>query len=207
MTERNSDNPLVDEIIIVVGHNSDSIINYVGDSYNSVPVKYVHQNVLGGIAHAVLTAKEALNDDFILCLADEILFHSRLKEMVDCFTRSKNQNALCGVVIDAEDFSMKPIAYDIDEKSQVKMVREKPEYYSNDIRGIGECIFSKKSLDLLPELKPNQKRNELEMGDWIQMIVDRLGNVGLFNLADGYMNVNYAEDIKIANEKLKGISE
>lgn len=85
-----SDHPLVDEIIVVVGYHADTIMNYIGFSYQGVPVKYVFQHELKGIAHAVLMAKDALNDDFIMCLADEIMVNSRLPQMIAEFNRGGN---------------------------------------------------------------------------------------------------------------------
>ena len=95
-----------------MGHNAQLILDAIGSEYNGVPVKYVFQKELKGIAHAVLTAREALNDDFIMCLADEILLNPRLSKMVD-FYNSSNAICVCGAVIDSDDFSGKPIAYEV----------------------------------------------------------------------------------------------
>lgn len=192
--------PLVKEIVVVVGYHADAVMEYLGNSYRGVPVTYVYQHELKGIAHAVLTAKKALDDDFIMCLADEIMVGSRLPQMIETFRRGCV--CTCGVVIDGQDFSMKPIAYDVDEVNRVLRVREKPKEYRNDIRGIGECIFAKEALDYLEYLQPDPVRGELEMGHWIQMLVDDGKLVKIFDLADGYVNVNYAKDIDIANQLL-----
>ena len=204
LTAVNEGKRLIDSIVVVVGHNAEAIMEYIGNEHKGVPVQYVFQNERKGVAHAIMTAKETINDDFVLCLADEILFNSRLYEMIQEFNKKKI-GVLCGVVIDGEDFSMKPIAYDIKESDEwdIRKVREKPEYYNNDFRGIGECIFSKNTLPLLEELKPNQIRGEYEMGDFIQLIIDKGYRAEIFNIADGYMNVNYAKDLIIANTILK----
>ena len=199
LSEGQHGNKLVDEIVVVVGHNAESIIGYIGDCYNGVPVQYVFQNERKGIAHAIKTARDVLDDDFILCLADEILFNSRLPEMVNSFANS-DVGVLCGIVVDGDDFSMKPIAYDLNmTNSMVKQVREKPDYYNNAFRGVGECIFRKYTLNYLDELLPNIKRGEYEMGDFIQLIINKGHCVEVFDLADGYMNVNYAKDLSTAN--------
>ena len=196
------DNPLVDEIVIVVGWHAQDIIDAIGDNYKGVPVKYVYQTELKGIAHAVLTAKDVINDDFVMCLADEILLNPRLDKMIEKFYHDKAV-CVCGVIIGGTDFSMKPIAYDIKEDGTIVKVKEKPDEYHNDIRGIGECVFSKKCLDYLLDLKPNPRRGELEMGDWIQMASDDQGTAKVFELADAYVNINYARDIDEANKILE----
>ena len=193
--------PLVDEIIIVVGYHAQDIIDAIGSEYKGIPVKYVYQTELKGIAHAVLTAKDAINDDFVMCLADEILLNPRLDKMIEKFYHDQAV-CVCGVIIDGTDFSMKPIAYDTKEDGTIVKVTEKPDEYHNDIRGIGECVFSKKCLDYLLDLKPNPRRGELEMGDWIQMASNDKGTAKVFNLADAYVNINYAKDIEDANKLL-----
>ena len=123
-------------------------------------------------------------------------------EMIQSFN-SADVDCLCGVVYDGNDNSMKPIAYDLGKGGEVVRVREKPDYYDNDIRGIGECIFKRNSLDKLEVLKINPIRKEYEMGDWIQMLVDdRGGSVRVFDLADAYVNINRIEDIERANSIL-----
>lgn len=192
---------MVDEVIIVVGHNKEVIIETIGNSYCGVPVKYVEQKELKGIAHAVLTAKDVINDDFIMCLADEILINPNMEGMVEYFYRN-NASCVCGVIIDGSDQSGKPIAYKVNDDTIVE-VEEKPSNgYPNDIRGIGEVVFAKKCLDYLMTLEPNPRRGELEMGDWIQTIATTNGNAKVFELADAYVNINYASDIETANKML-----
>lgn len=194
---------LVSQIVIVVGHNAQSIIDYVGNNYKGIPVEYVFQNELKGIAHAIKTAKDAINDDFIMCLADEVLINPRLEQMCDFFDLKK-ASCVCGTVFDENDYSMKPIAYSIEE-GLIESVREKPENYENGYRGIGECIFSHKCLSLLDSLKPNRIRGEFEMGDWIQMVIEHYGGVYPFVLADAYANINYSKDIIEAERLLEGL--
>ena len=51
-------------------------------------------------------------------------------------------------------------------------------------------------------VKPNKVRGEYEMGDWIELIINSFGNVKAFDIADAYVNVNYASDIAAANKML-----
>ncbi len=189
----------INEIVIVVGYHADDIIDYVGDDYRCIPVKYAFQNERLGIAHAVKVASELLSDDFILCLADEILFNPHLGQMISFFYQNKVE-CLCGIIKSDSDMSFKPIAYDFGEGKTIKCVREKPKYYENDVRGVGECIFSFRCLKLLEKLEPNGIRGEYEMGDWIQMVIDTGGEVNTFEIADTYVNINRAKDIDLANE-------
>ena len=202
LTEKGKQEAICSELIVVVGYHAKSIMDYIGNSYNGVPVKYAFQAERKGIAHAVMTAKDILDDDFIMCLADEILFNPRLSNMVSTFYEHEAE-CVCGCVYDPTDFSMKPIAYEIADNNTVTKVMEKPKNYSNGFRGVGECIFSKNCLEFLDELQPNPIRGEYEMGDWIQLIVNAGRKVEVFHLADAYYNINSVKDLKNAEEELK----
>lgn len=189
---------LVSEIILVVGHEAESIMNYVGTDYKDVPVRYVMQKEQLGIAHAVKTAGPVVDDDFIMCLSDEILVDSSMEAMVQFFN-THGADCVCGAIDDAVDFRMKAIALDVDSDMNLVGIVEKPQAYFNQYRGIGECIFSRKMLALLETLKPNEKRGEYEMGDWIRTGLEAGYLCKVFELAKGYLNINTVEDFRIAN--------
>ena len=202
LSKINNDNrSLVSEVVIVVGHNKDVIIETLGDNYNGIPITYVEQTELKGIAHAVLTARNALNDDFVMCLADEILINPDMVGMIDYFKQT-GAICVCGAIYDSTDQSGKPIAYSVDDSNNIVEVEEKPANgYPNEIRGIGEVVFRKDSLNYLDQLTPNPIRGELEMGEWIQLLSTK-GEAKVFQLADAYVNINYASDIETANDLL-----
>ena len=135
-------------------------------------------------------------DDFVLCLADEILLNSRMQSMVQFFFETQAE-CVCGCVLDAKDMSGKPISYILrhyDSKAIIEQVTEKPKEYFNEYRGVGECVFRKKTLELLETL----------MGDYIQTICNMSPDkVFAYDLADAYVNINYAKDIDAANKLLE----
>lgn len=193
--------PNITEVIIVVGYNAKVIIECLGSEYKRVPIKYVYQHELKGVAHAVKISKEILEDDFVMFLADEVYYNPRLVDMVSFFN-NEHLNCVAGTIVDPKDFSGKPITYGIDDDMNILSVKEKPNYYINEYRGIGCCVFSKEALDILEDLLPNPIRGELEMGNWIEEIAKKLGKAKIFNFADAYVNVNYPKDVEIANQLL-----
>ena len=52
----------IDEIIIVIGHLGEQIVETIGSEYNGIPVTYVWQKELLGTGHSLWTAKEYLKD-------------------------------------------------------------------------------------------------------------------------------------------------
>src|SRR5438045_282621 len=81
-------NSPVDEIIIVVGHRAEEIINTYGNRYRDKVLKYVLQWEQRGLVHAVETARATIGgDDFMLLLGDEILVNPRHAAMLEQYKK------------------------------------------------------------------------------------------------------------------------
>jgi len=70
-----------DEFVIVVGYMKESIIDHYGDSFEGIPITYTHQREQKGLAHALLSVEEHIDDDFMLMLGDNI-FQANLQDVV-----------------------------------------------------------------------------------------------------------------------------
>lgn len=75
----------VEEVIIVVGHLGDYIVNAVGGSYNGIPISYVWQQELLGTAHSLFMAKEKLNTPFMVLMGDDLYAKDDLQQMIDIY--------------------------------------------------------------------------------------------------------------------------
>ncbi len=62
----------VDELIIVVGHLKEQIINYFGSRFHGRPVKYVEQKKALGTGHAVSLCSRFVQGDFLVLMADDL---------------------------------------------------------------------------------------------------------------------------------------
>jgi len=51
-----------DELLVVVGYKKEKLIEHYGDSYDDVPITYAHQREPQGLAHALLTVEEHIDD-------------------------------------------------------------------------------------------------------------------------------------------------
>ncbi len=74
LLERNIENlpQDIDEIILVVGYLKEQLINYFGEIFNGMPVRYVVQKKMLGTGHALSLASQFLKDDFLVMMADDI---------------------------------------------------------------------------------------------------------------------------------------
>lgn len=74
----------VDEIVVVVGYRAAMIVDRFGDSFDGASLSYVHQTERKGLAHAVCTAEESLEDgDDVLCVNGDNVFEGDLSPLVD----------------------------------------------------------------------------------------------------------------------------
>ncbi len=64
--------PTIDEIIIVVGYLGEMIQEYIGASYQSIPVRYVTQRILDGTGGALELLQQDIHEPTLVANADDI---------------------------------------------------------------------------------------------------------------------------------------
>jgi NDP-sugar pyrophosphorylase family protein len=190
----------VSDIVMVVGYRAEAIINAFGIDYEGVRIRYVIQDAPQGLVHAIETAHPSIgDDDFMLFLADEVLWGPSHREMVRTF-ESEDLFVMCGVVHerDREEIRKTYALIEDDRDRRIYRLIEKPRNPPNDIRGTGNCIFQPGIFDYIPLTPINQNRQEKELPDLIQCAIDDGRQVKSFDIGDGYVNINTPEDITIA---------
>lgn len=75
----------IDEVILVVGHLKEKIIELLGDGYNRLKINYVEQKELLGTAHALWMCKDKLWDEkkFLIMMGDDIYAPEDMKECMN----------------------------------------------------------------------------------------------------------------------------
>lgn len=190
-----------DELIIIVGHNAEYIMKYMGESYHGIKITYVYQEPQLGIAHAILLAAPYINSDFMMCLSDEITVHPRIMSMMEKFIHS-DTDCLCGVTEDTIENIQKAYTLSLNSNNLVTCLIEKPIEVFNKWKGTGLCLMRQSMLSILTELKPNQQRGEYEMGNWIQLAIDTGLKCRIEQSGDANFNINTLEDAKAAENYL-----
>jgi len=195
----------VDEIIIVVRYRAEDIINAFGIDYDNIRIRYVIQEELKGLVHAIEQCEEALGgEDFILLLADEILIDPQPMEMIETFNKEK-LFVMCGVTRVEDRNQIKKtysVIYNPEDKRIYRLI-EKPRNPVSDIMGTGNCIFKNKIFEYIPHTPINQTRKEKELPDLIQCAIDDGNSVKLFFIGAQYVNINTPDDIEIAERLFK----
>jgi UDP-N-acetylglucosamine diphosphorylase / glucose-1-phosphate thymidylyltransferase / UDP-N-acetylgalactosamine diphosphorylase / glucosamine-1-phosphate N-acetyltransferase / galactosamine-1-phosphate N-acetyltransferase len=194
----------VKEIIIVVGYKKEEIINHIGKEFREIKVTYVEQKQQRGLVHAIESAKTAIgNSDFLLMLGDEILVNAKIKEMLKKF-RKEDLYTVCGTVNEIEKTSIgKTYSVMGDEQDRIFRLIEKPRFPINNIKGTGHCIMKNDILNYIPRTPINMNRGERELVDLIQLAIDEGKKVSIFNISNGYVNINSNEDLRLAEELMK----
>ena len=193
----------VSEIIVVVGYHAEDIINGFGIDFDGTRVQYVIQDDPRGLVHAIETAGPAIGgEDFMLFLADEILWSPQHADMVRAFEQ-QDLFGICGVVRETNpDEIRKTYALIQDEATQrIHRLIEKPRRPPSEVRGTGNCIFRREILDYVALTPINQSRGEKELPDLIQCAIDDGEDVRAFDIGNGYVNINTPDDILIAERE------
>jgi len=196
----------VDEMIVVVGHHAEDVINTYGIHYRNIKIRYVFQEDQNGLVHAMEQTIGALQgDDFMLLLADEILIDPRPIEMIRKFEQD-NLFVICGVtkVKNSNEIKNTYSVIHNPEDNMIYRLIEKPRNPINDIMGTGNCIFKNAIFDYLPYTPINYFRQEKELPDLIQCAIDDGKPVQLFYIGARYVNINTPDDIRKAESVFDG---
>nr|MDO8134489.1 glucose-1-phosphate thymidylyltransferase [Candidatus Njordarchaeum guaymaensis] len=184
------------KIGIVLGPIKEGVVEVIGDgSRFGVEVTYIDQPEPKGLAHAVMIAEDFIKDDsFVMYLGDNLLKNG-IKYLVDDFRKSKNDAMI--VLTDVKD----PQRYGIAEVKNGKLVRtvEKPKEPRSNLAVTGIYFFTAPIFGIVKKLKPSW-RNELEITDAIQGLLDQGYKVGYRMVEGWWKDTGKPEDLLEANQ-------
>ncbi len=189
------------EIDILVGYKAEEIMATYGSSFRSVPIRYIRQEEQKGVVHAIECARETINGaDFMLMLGDELLVKPFHKKMITYFKTHKEVFGLCGMVrVKDRALISKTYAVIKNQRGEVIRLIEKPEHPVDHWMGTGNILLKNGIFNYIAKTSINSKRGEKELPDLIQCAVDDRKIIKVFNVCQRYVNVNSAEELKIAS--------
>ena len=197
----------ITEAVIVVGYKADTIIDYFGNEYKGLPLKYVFQKNQNGIIDAMESGIDALQgEDFLLLAGDEILFNSSHKEMI-AEHYAKKSFITCGVV-DKDDVDTIKKTYTIqynDDKIITNLV-EKPQTIFNNLKGSCSCVFSGHVFDYKQDKSDdvitNPTTGQKEFGGLLHYWMRHNEPIRFFVVGNKFINVNFLEDLQSAKDAM-----
>ena len=188
----------ITEIGIILGTNMpNKIKESLGDgSKFGVNITYIMQGEPKGLAHAAKTAQDFVGDDsFVMYLGDNIL-KSGIQEFVNGFDESDfASRLLLQKVDDPRQFGVA----ELNDDGSINNLVEKPEHPKSNLALVGIYLFKNNIFDAIDKIKPSW-RNELEITDAIQKLIDDGLNVDSFVVEGWWKDTGKPEDVLDANQ-------
>jgi glucose-1-phosphate thymidylyltransferase len=188
----------ITDLGIVVGDTAPEIKAAVGDgSKFGVDVTYIQQEAPLGLAHAVKISQDFLGGDrFVMYLGDNLILDG-----IKMFVRRFEENApdcqiLLAHVPNPENFGVAEL-----EGDRVVRLVEKPKEPKTDLALVGVYMFDKSIFEAADKIKPSW-RNELEITDAIQFLIEKGKNVQFDIISGWWKDTGKLGDMLEANRML-----
>ncbi|WP_252699114.1 UTP--glucose-1-phosphate uridylyltransferase AglF [Natronosalvus vescus] len=189
-----------DEFVVVVGYLKEKIIDHYGDSYQGVPIRYCHQREQKGLAHALLTVEEHIDDDFMLILGDNI-FEANLQDVVRRQREERADAAFLVEEVSWEDASRYGVC-DTNKYGEITDVVEKPEEPPSNLVMTGFYTFSPAIFHACHLVQPSN-RGEYEISEAIDLLIQSGRTIDAIGIDGWRIDVGYPEDRDEAERRLE----
>lgn len=190
----------VTEAIIVVGHLADHIVAAFGDGSGlGMKLRYVEQHEALGIAHAVAQLESEISSPFILFLGDIFMVPRNLEQMVGMYWQ-RRAGAVLAVKPESDPaLIQRNFAVVLHASGTVTRVIEKPRYIPSNLKGCGIYMFDLAIFDAIRRTPRTAQRDEYEITNSIQILIDDGFPVYPAHVIDWDMNVTYPCDLLECN--------
>lgn len=166
----------ITEVTVVIGHLGYEIVRELGDgSRLGMRITYAEQEETLGIAHAVGKLEGEVRGPFLLFLGD-IYFEFResqgLQGMIQEFL-AEGYGAVLAVKKETDPEALRRNFVVLeDDSGRVSRVIEKPRYVESRLKGCGIYLFDLHIFDAIRRTPRTAQRNEYEITDSIQILID-----------------------------------
>lgn len=190
----------VEKFLIVIGHLGHQIAQTLGDgSHLGVKIQYVEQLQALGIAHALGKLEPYISEPVLLFLGDIFFVTDDLAAM----QRTMAERRASAVLATKTEKDPKAIQRNFtvlfnDDRS-VRRVIEKPRHATTDVKGCGLYLFDVNVFDAIRRTPRTAMRDEYEITDTIQIMVDDGSPVYCENVVKWDINLTYPEDVLRCN--------
>jgi glucose-1-phosphate thymidylyltransferase len=190
-----------DELVVVVGYMKEAIISHYGDEFAGMPITYTHQRDQNGLAHALLTAEEHIDDDFMLILGDNI-FDANLADVV---RRQREERADAAFLVEEvpwEEAGRYGVC-DTNDYGEITDVIEKPEEPPSNLVMTGFYTFTPAIFHACHLVQPSN-RGEYELSEAIDLLIQSGRTIDAIRMDGWRVDVGYPEDRDKAERLLRG---
>ncbi len=186
----------ITDILIVIGHLGHRIIQTLGDGQAfGVNIQYIEQEERLGLAHAVGQLERYIRHPFMLFLGDIFFEVSPLQQMIDIFEK-QNAAAVLAVKEEPDPAAIKKnFSIFLNPDGGVRRVIEKPRHIENNLKGCGLYLFDERIFDGIRRTPRTAMRDEYELTDSIQILIDYDYPVHIAPVVQWDMNLTYIDDL------------
>jgi len=189
-----------DELLVVVGYMKEKIISYYGDEYEGIPITYSHQREALGLAHALLTVEEHIDDDFMLILGDNI-FSANLADVVNRQQEDRADAAFLVEEVPWEEAGRYGVC-DTNDYGEIVEVMEKPDDPPTNLVMTGFYTFTPSIFHACHLVQPSN-RGEYELSDAINLLLQSGRTIDAIRMDGWRTDVGYPEDRDKAEKRLR----
>jgi NDP-sugar pyrophosphorylase family protein len=190
----------VREFLIVIGHLGHQIAQTLGDGKHlGVKIHYVEQTQALGIAHALGKLESYIREPVLLFLGDIFFVTDDLAAMQRTLVERK-ASAVLAVKVEKDPTAIqRNFTVLFNDDSSVRRVIEKPRHSTTEIKGCGLYLFDVNVFDAIRRTPRTAMRDEYEITDTIQIMVDDGSPVYCENVVKWDINLTYPEDVLRCN--------
>ncbi len=189
----------ITDIGIVVGQTKDEVMAAVGDGSRwGAKVTYIEQAEPLGLAHAVLISEPFIGTDkFVLFLGDNFL-RGGIRSFVDQFADEIATDPANALIILTKVANPSEMGVAVLDGDRIVRLVEKPKVPPSDLAIVGIYLFDSNIFDAARAIKPSW-RNELEITDAIQYLVDNKLDVRAQVITDRWIDTGKKDDMLVVN--------
>ena len=188
-----------DELHVVVGYKKEAIIQHYDDEFEGVPITYSHQREQKGLAHALLTVEEQIDDDFMLMLGDNV-FRANLEDVVNRQAETRADAAFLVEEVPYEEASRYGVC-DTNQYGEIVEVVEKPENPPSNLVMTGFYTFTPEIFHACHLVQPSN-RGEYEISDAVDLLIASGRTIDAIRMDGWRTDIGYPEDRDRAEERL-----
>ncbi|ELY45696.1 UTP--glucose-1-phosphate uridylyltransferase AglF [Natronorubrum sulfidifaciens] len=193
-----------EELLVVVGYEKERIIEHYGDEFQGVPITYTHQREQNGLAHALLTVEEHVDDDFMLILGDNI-FSANLSDVVNRQQEERADAAFLVEEVPWEEASRYGVC-DTNKYGEITDVIEKPDEPPSNLVMTGFYTFTPAIFHACHLVQPSD-RGEYEISEAIDLLIQSGRTIDAIRLDGWRTDIGYPDDRDAAEKRLREESE
>lgn len=191
----------IKKVYVVVGERGCEVVRELERMPSpGLVVDYIEQTESHGIAHSVGGLEPHLDGPFLLFLGDIYFVAPRLHEMLDVF-RGGGVEGVLAAIDEADPAAMRRnfCIVTTDDGRAVRVI-EKPRRPRSSVKGVGLYLFSPVIFDAVRRTPRTAMRDEYEITDSIQILIDDGYDVRVSMCVENDLNVTAPGDLHTINK-------